>query len=90
MACYVYVVSHIVYQMTGNLLVPIWLAYIFSAEQFWRRKDYHESNLDQASEKAFRADKRFILPVYTFVYFDTLNWLWCLFVAGGLNPLEGT
>jgi len=43
---YAFVVSHIVYQMTGNLLVPIWLAYTVNLKSFWRRKTSAESNLD--------------------------------------------
>ena len=31
-----------------------------------------------------------MLPVYAFVINDTLIWLWCLHIAGGVNPLEGT
>jgi hypothetical protein len=30
MPCYVFFVSHIVYQTTGNMLVTIWLAYILN------------------------------------------------------------
>ena len=30
MASYTFVISHIVYQMNGNLLIPIWLAYMAS------------------------------------------------------------
>ena len=30
MPCYVFVVSHVVYQLTGNLLIPIWLAYMLN------------------------------------------------------------
>lgn len=33
---------------------------------------------------------RFLLPVYSFVINDTLNWLWCLMIVGELNPLEDT
>ena len=39
MASYTFVISHIVYQMTGNLLIPIWLAYMVSMSQLWRRAD---------------------------------------------------
>ena len=31
-----------------------------------------------------------MLPVYIFVINDTINWIWCLFIVGGINPLEGT
>ena len=90
MASYAFVVSHVVYQMTGNLLIPIWLAYIASLSSFWRGADYTESNLDKPSEKSFSKDKRFMLPLYTFVLNDTLNWIWCLFIVSGQNPLAET
>lgn len=90
MASYAFVVSHIAYQMTGNLLIPIWLAYLLSMSQFWRSPDYHETNLDQASETVFKRDWRFIVPVYAFVINDALHWYWCMFIVSGWNPLEGT
>ena len=31
-----------------------------------------------------------MLPLYTFVLNDTLNWIWCLFIVSGKNPLEDT
>ena len=91
MASYTFVISHIVYQMTGNLLIPIWLAYMASMSQLWyNKKDYKETNLDRESESLFNKDKRFMLPLYTFVLNDTLNWIWCLFLVSGINPLEHT
>lgn len=90
LASYAFMVSHIVYQLTGNLIVPIWLAYIFSLSAFWRSKEYVEGNLDKASERAFQKDKRFMLPLYSFVIIDALNWLWCLCLVAGVNPLANT
>ena len=90
LASYAFIVSHIIYQLSGNLLVPIWLAYMISLGAFWRSKDYTESNLDSASERAFLNDKRFLLPLYLFVVNDTLNWLWCLCVVADINPLSNT
>ena len=31
-----------------------------------------------------------MLPLYTFVLNDTLNWIWCLFLVSGMNPLADT
>ena len=87
---YAFAVSHIVYQMTGNLLVPIWLAYTVNLKNFWRKKTQAETNLDLPSEQAFAKDKRFLLPLYVFVANDLLNWLWCLFLVSGKNPLADT
>lgn len=90
LASYAFLVSHIVYQMTGNLLVPIWLAYLANLTSFKRGAGYSESNLDPQSERVFAKDRRFMLPVYAFVLNDTLNWLWCLCLVGGVNPLSGS
>ena len=49
LASYAFLVSHIVYQWTGNLLIPIWLAYVVNMRSFWRR-NYQETNLDDTSE----------------------------------------
>ena len=46
--------------------------------------------MDQASERVWGKDKRFLLPLYVFVATNTLNWLWCLFVVGEVNPLRDT
>ena len=89
-ASYVFVVSHAVYQMSGNLLVPIWLGYLLNLPYLWRKEEYKESNLDAVSERVFAKDKRFFLPLYFFVFIDALNWIWCLFVVSGSNPLQGT
>mmetsp|Transcript_11372 Transcript_11372/g.15290 ORF Transcript_11372/g.15290 Transcript_11372/m.15290 type:complete len:216 (-) Transcript_11372:668-1315(-) len=89
LATYAFVISHIVYQVSGNLLVPIWLAYVVNLNTFWR-KDYGEMNLDEASERTWSRDKRFLLPLYAFVAVDTLNWLWCMCVVAGANPLAQT
>jgi hypothetical protein len=35
MPSYVFVVSHLVYFWTGNLLIPIWLAYILNIPFFY-------------------------------------------------------
>lgn len=90
MASYAFIVSHAVYQLSGNLLVPIWLAYMASLSSFWRGPDYTETNMDKESERKFSKDHRFMLPLYTFVLNDTLNWLWCLIIVSGQNPLEST
>ena len=45
-ASYVFVVSHAVYQLSGNLLVPIWLGYLLNLPYLWRKEEYKESNLD--------------------------------------------
>ena len=89
LASYAFVVSHVVYQMTGNLLVPIWLAYIFNLSSFWR-KDYVETNLDLNQDRIWSKDKRFMLPLYSFAFVDTVNWLWCLCLVANLNPARDT
>ena len=87
---YAFIVSHFVYYTSGNLLVPIWLAYLVSLPQFWRRGRLQESNLDAHTEQAYSKDQRFMWPLHLFVFCDTLNWLWCLCVVSGTNPFAGT
>lgn len=90
LASYAFIVSHVIYQLTGNLLVPIWLAYLINLPSIWRKESTPEANLDLASEKAFAKDKRFYLPLYVFVAIDVLNWIWCLCIVAEKNPAEGT
>ena len=33
---YVFIASHLMYHLTGNLLVIIWLAYIINLPYYWR------------------------------------------------------
>jgi hypothetical protein len=50
MPCYVFFVSHFIYQTTGNMLVTIWLAYILNmpnSVQIWSLTGVKgETNLD--------------------------------------------
>ena len=87
---YVFLISHVIYHTTGNLLVPIWLIYAFNLPQQAKYRNQVETNLDAASERAFANDKRFMGPLYMFVLNDTLNWLWCLCIVGEINPLRDT
>lgn len=80
--------------MTGNLLIPIWLAYMLNIPTCWQvwnaTSTAAETNLSKASERVFSKDKRFYGPLYMFVLNDCLTWIWCLFVVSGMNPLTGT
>lgn len=85
----VYLVNHLVYQFcSGNLFWVLFVAYLFNFPYF----KYHakpprvETNLDRDSEKIFRHDKRFMYPVYSFVFVDCLTWIWCLCVVSGVHP----
>jgi alkane 1-monooxygenase len=91
---YVFVVSHIVYQISGNLLIPIWLAYMLNMPNCWQiwnfTKQAAETNLCKESERVFTRDKRFLGPLYVFVLNDCLTWLWCLCLVADVNPLAET
>ena len=80
--CYVFVVSHVVYHFTsGNLILPILLAYMLSYPvwgKYWGEK---ETNLDPKSEVLFKNDKRFMGPLYAFVLCDWLTWIWCFYIV---------
>ena len=80
--------------MSGNLLIPIWLAYILNMPNCWQIWNFTstsaETNLCKASERVFLKDKRFFGPLYVFVLNDCLTWLWCLCLVSDYNPLANT
>lgn len=45
-----------------------------------------EYNLDRRTEQVFKADQRFMGPLYAFVAYDCLAWVWCLCVVSGVYP----
>lgn len=84
-----FLVKHFVYQyLNGNLFLILFAAYLVNFPFFrWTAKPPRiETNLDRDSEKAFRHDKRFIIPVYSFVLVDMLTWIWCMCVVSGVHP----
>jgi alkane 1-monooxygenase len=42
--------------------------------------------LDQKSEQLFKNDKRFMGPLYAFVFNDWATWVWCLYIVSGSQP----
>lgn len=42
--------------------------------------------MDRSTEQIFKADQRFMGPLYVFVASDCLSWIWCLCVVGGVTP----
>lgn len=66
----------------------ILLAYVinFPYFKFERKLPQGETNLDRDSEIIYKADKRFLGPLYLFVLMDTLTWLWSLCVISGIHP----
>jgi Fatty acid desaturase len=86
--CYVFVVSHLVYYYgNGNLLWPIFLAYLVNFPYYFGSKwGLLETNLDRRSDEIFKADRRFYLPLYIFILCDCLTWIWGLCVVSGVYP----
>lgn len=81
--CYVFVVSHLIYQFSGNLVWPIFLAFLFNFPLLGLTYGTAEFNLDAKSEAVFKEDRRFLGPLYAFLLCDYLTWLWCFFVVSG-------
>jgi hypothetical protein len=78
---YVFFISHFVYQTTGNMLLPIWIASMLNCPAWkcdLRRRA--ETNLDRVSEQIFAKDWRFLVPLYVYTIMDLLTWIWALLV----------
>jgi hypothetical protein len=84
---YVFFVNHLVYQTTGNMLLPIVVAFTLNCLPLnvnWPA----ETNLSTISEKLFSQDKRFLLPLYMYTIFDFFTWLWALFMFADEGSLS--
>jgi len=69
----------------------MWVLLVSYAANFpyykWTAKiAWKEINFDRVTERVFAKDKRFLGPVYLYVLFDTLSWIWCLCVVSGVYP----
>jgi len=78
--------AHILYMYTQNAmgLMCIMLCYnLFSTPYFGLRKDYplDNYNLSKNTEKTFMNDTRFDIPLQSFVFVETLCWIWGLIVC---------
>lgn len=83
-----FVAQHLMYWLlNGNLMWPLLLAYAINYPYFkWTAKiSWQENNFDRKAEKIFKEDKRFMGPVYMFVAFDCLTWVWCLATVSGFT-----
>ena len=72
----------------GNLSWVLFSAYLINFPYFKRaaKTPQQEGNLDRNTERIFKADQRFLGPVYAYVLVDTLSWVWCLCVVSGVYP----
>lgn len=87
--CIVYIAEHTVYHKCGgNLFWVLLVAYVvnFPYFKYKAKPPKIETNLDRDTEKLFRYDKRFMYPVYAFVFIDALTWVWCLCVVSQVYP----
>lgn len=74
--------------MGGNVLLSLLFAYIINFPYYkWKNKiPNQETNLDRQTEKIFGKDQRFMGPIYLYVLFDSLTWVWSLCVVSGVYP----
>ena len=70
----------------GNLAWPLFLAYLFNFPFWGMVWGANEVNIDVKTESMFKADRRFMGPIYAFVFNDWLTWVWCLYVVSGTQP----
>lgn len=94
LSCYVILISHIIYQFNGNLLIPMWLIYLVNlpipsvANVVWGLFK-EDPNIEKKDEKAFQDDRRFNIPLYMFWVCDFITWFWCLLVTSDKYDFEG-
>lgn len=84
-----YVAIHLIYyNLNGNLMWVLLTAYVVNFPYYrWTCKTpKKEINFDRVTERVFAKDKRFLGPIYLYVLFDSLTWVWCLCVVSGVYP----
>lgn len=67
---------------------PLFIAYVinFPYYQYQAKLSQAETNFDRQSENLFKSDKRFMGPLYFFVAYDFVTWIWCLCVISQTFP----
>jgi len=94
LSCYVILLSHVIYQVNGNLLIPVWLIYLVnlpipSVSNFVWGSFKEDPNIEEKYEKVFKDESKFIIPLYTFWVCDFMTWFWCLLVTSDKYDFEG-
>jgi len=77
-------VAHIVqYYSKNNMLFMFFLLFynLIGSSAFNMVTETDNFNLSKKVEKVYHNDWRFLLPLYSMVFFETLNWIWCLIVV---------
>jgi hypothetical protein len=62
-----------------NVFLFAWAAYSF-IPLFDLFTPYDKRNLSKKSEKEFENDSRFLWPLYVYLFFEFLIWIWSLYV----------
>lgn len=85
----VFLVNHCFYYFgNGNVMWVMLIAYGINFPYMkWKAKlPRQEYNFDRASEKQFAVDRRFMDPLYLYVLFDSITWVWAMCVVSGIHP----
>ncbi len=73
---YVYLVSHLVYFYTGNLMISVWMMFVLNPIMcvlLLKKGEGEIPNLPTHLEKKYSEDKRFLIPLYLYLFIDTLT-----------------
>ena len=86
---FAFLVKHFAFfAVKGNLILVLLIAFLINFPYYGKERKLlrQEWNLDRKTEQIFKADKRFMGPLYAFVAYDALTWIWCLCVISGVYP----
>lgn len=68
-----------IYQMSGNVLLPFFLFYIYPiVKVFSGNYDDDTTQIPQQAERAFAKSKMFLIPLYLHVFGHVMLWVYCL------------
>lgn len=87
---YIYIISHIVYYYTGNLVISVWMMFILNPviNSFYKKGEGETPNVPKHLEKKYTEDKRFLIPLYLYLLVDTLTQIWSLIVVSDVVHID--
>jgi alkane 1-monooxygenase len=80
---YIYIFSHIIYYLSGNMMISVWLMFVLNPVMTYIFDDAanERPNIHPSLEKKYMEDKRFLIPLYLYIIVDTLTHIWALCVV---------